>query len=95
MVEQLLGPVVPDGEDADRGSDVAWIAGEFDDGPGGCLHQQGVTVTLVGAQRVPEFFRGGSDRKPKRSSEFASRPVEASQPAGRKRALHGSRQRLS
>ena len=41
------------------GSDVAWIAGEFEDGLGGGLHQQGVTVTLVGAQRVPEFFRDG------------------------------------
>jgi hypothetical protein len=58
-VEQLLGPGAQDGEDADRGSDVAWIAGEFDDGLGGGLHQQGVTVTLVGAQRVPEFFRHG------------------------------------
>jgi hypothetical protein len=61
VVEQLLGPCVQDGEHADRRSDLARIAGEFDDGLRGGFHQQGVAVTLVGAQRVPEFLGHGQD----------------------------------
>ena len=59
VVEQLLGPGVQDGEHADRRPDMARIAGEFDDGLPGGLHQQGVAVTLVGAQRVAEFLGHG------------------------------------
>ena len=59
VVEQLLGPGVQDGEHADGAADVARIAGQFDDGLGGGLHQQGVAVTLVGAQRVPQFLGHG------------------------------------
>ena len=61
MVEQLLGPCVQDGEHADCRSNVTSIAGEFDNGLGGGFHQQGVAVTLVGAQRVAEFLGQGHD----------------------------------
>jgi hypothetical protein len=50
---------VQDGEQADRRSDMASVAGELDDSLGGGLHQQGVAVTLVGAQRVAEFLGHG------------------------------------
>ena len=53
VVEQLLRPGVQDGEHADGRSDMASVASELDDGLGGGLHQEGVAVTLVGAQRVP------------------------------------------
>ena len=59
MVEQLLGPGVQDGEHADRRADMASVAGEFDDGFGGGLHQKGIAVTLVGAQRVAKLLRYG------------------------------------
>ena len=47
VVKQLLGPGVQDGEHADRRSDMASVAGKFDDGVRSGLHQQGVAVTLV------------------------------------------------
>ncbi len=59
VVEKLLRPCVQDGEHADHATDMAWIAGKFDDGLGGGLHQHGVTVTLVGAQDLPEFLGHG------------------------------------
>jgi hypothetical protein len=59
VVEQLLGPGVQDGKHADRRSDMASVVGEFDDGLRGGLHQEGVAVTLVGAQYVAEFLGHG------------------------------------
>ena len=59
MVDELLGPGVQDGEHSDRRSDMASVACEFDDGLRGGLHQQGVAVALVGAQRVAEFLGPG------------------------------------
>ena len=38
---------------------MAWVASEFNDGLGGGLHQDGVAVTLVGAQDLPEFLGHG------------------------------------
>ena len=57
--EKLLRPRVQDGKHTDRAADMAWVASEFDDGLGGGLHQDGVAVTLVGAQHVPEFLGHG------------------------------------
>jgi len=56
VVDELLGPGMQDGEHADGGADVSWIAGDLDNGIGGSLHQKGIAVALVGAQRVAEFF---------------------------------------
>jgi hypothetical protein len=57
--EKLLRPRMQDGKHADRAADMTWVASEFDDGLGGGLHQDGVTVTLVGAQDLPEFLGHG------------------------------------
>ena len=38
---------------------MASVAGKLDDGVGGGLHQQGVAVTLVGAQRVAQLLGHG------------------------------------
>ena len=57
MVDELLGPGVQDGEHADGGADEAGVAGQLDDGLGRCLHQQGVAVTLVGAQQRSQLLR--------------------------------------
>src|SRR5580700_4304355 len=54
--EKLLRPRMQDGKHTDRAADMAWVASEFDDGLGGGLHQDGVAVTLVGAQDLPEFL---------------------------------------
>ena len=57
--EKLLRPRMQDGKHTDRAADMAWVASEFDDGLGGGLHQDGVAVTLVGAQDLPEFLGHG------------------------------------
>jgi hypothetical protein len=59
MEEELLGPGVQNGEYADRAADMARIAGKLDDRLGRGLHQHGVTVTLVGAQHLTQFFGDG------------------------------------
>ena len=79
VVEQLLGPGVQDGEHADRRSDMASVAGEFDDAVRSGLHQEGVAVTLVGAQRVAEFLRHGhGDVEIARRQHLALASVEPS-----------------
>jgi hypothetical protein len=40
-------------------SDVTGIAGEFDDGRGAGLHQRAITVALIGAQHLAQFFGHG------------------------------------
>ena len=50
--DELLGPGMQNGQHADGAADIASIAGQLDDGLGRGLHQQGVAVTLVGAQDV-------------------------------------------
>ena len=40
VIDELLGPGVQDSEHADHAADMAWIAGELDDGVGGGLHQK-------------------------------------------------------
>jgi hypothetical protein len=50
---------VQDGEHADGRADISSVSGEFDDGVGGGLHQQGVAVALVGAKRVAQFLGHG------------------------------------
>jgi hypothetical protein len=57
--EKLLRPRMQDGKHTDRAANMAWVASEFDDGLGGGLHQDGVAVTLVGAQDLPEFLGHG------------------------------------
>jgi hypothetical protein len=59
VVQELLRPGVQDSKHADSAADMAGIAGEFDDGLGDGLHQQGIAVTLVGAQHRAEFLRHG------------------------------------
>jgi hypothetical protein len=57
--EKLLGPRMQDGKHTDRAADMAWVASEFDDGLRGGLHQDGVAITLVGAQDLPQFLGHG------------------------------------
>lgn len=47
------------GEHPHLGADMAGVAGELDDRPGGRLHQQGIAVTLVGAQDRAQLGRHG------------------------------------
>ena len=54
--EKLLRPRMQDGKHTDRAADMARVTCEFDDGLRGGLHQDGVAVTLVGAQDLPEFL---------------------------------------
>ena len=59
MEDELLGPGVQDHEDADRATDMSWIAGEFGEGLGGGLHEDGVTVVLIGPEDFSQGFRYG------------------------------------
>jgi hypothetical protein len=61
MIEELLRPGVEDDEDANGAANEAAVASEFDDGLGRGLHQQGVAVTLVGAQEFAELLRHGDN----------------------------------
>jgi hypothetical protein len=57
--DELLCPGVQDGEHADGAADVARVAGEFDDRLGRGLHQQGVTVPLIGVQHLAQLLGYG------------------------------------
>jgi hypothetical protein len=59
VVEQLLRPGVQNGEHVDGRPDMASVASKLEDGLGSGLHQEGVAVTLVGAQRLPELLGHG------------------------------------
>jgi hypothetical protein len=51
MVKKLLRPGVQDGQHPDGAANEAWIAGDVDNRLGRGLHQQGITVTVVGSRR--------------------------------------------
>ena len=77
MVDELLGPGAENREDADGAANEAAVVGKLDDGFGQSLHQQGVAVTLVGAQQRSQLLRhrdGDGKRVPSylsaRKSEF-------------------------
>jgi len=59
MVKKLLCPGVQHGEHTDGAANEAWITGDVDDRLGRGLHQQGITVTLVGAQNGAQFLGHG------------------------------------
>ena len=52
---QLLGPGVQHRQHGDGAADVTWIAGEFDDRGGACLHQHAIAITLIGPQHFAQF----------------------------------------
>ena len=52
VVDELLGPGVENSQHADGAADEAAVVGKLDDGVGRSLHQQGVAITLVGAQQL-------------------------------------------
>jgi len=47
MEDELLGPGVKDGEDADGAADKTPVAGELDDRLGGGFHERGVTCAAT------------------------------------------------
>jgi hypothetical protein len=55
--DKLLCPGVEDGEHTNGAADKAAVAGDFNDGHGGGLHQHSIAVTLVGAQNIAKFLR--------------------------------------
>jgi hypothetical protein len=57
VLDELLGPGVEDSKHADGAADEAVVVGKRDDGVGRSLHQQGVAVTLVGAQQRSQLLR--------------------------------------
>ena len=59
VVDELLRPGVQHRHHADGAADVAPITGQLDDGLRGRLHQRGVAVALVGAQRLAQLRRHG------------------------------------
>src|SRR5271157_470839 len=58
---RIHGELLKLGFELAQSSVEAAVAGEFDDGLGRGLHQQGVAVTLVGAQEVAELLRHGDN----------------------------------
>jgi hypothetical protein len=57
--EKLLRPRMQDGKHTNCAANVAWVASEFDNGLRSRLHEDGVTVTLIGTQDLPEFLGHG------------------------------------
>ena len=59
MVMELLGPSMENSQHAWGAADEAGVAGNIDDGMGCGLHQQGISVLLVGAQDPAELLGHG------------------------------------
>src|SRR5262249_13944966 len=56
MVMELLGPSMENSQHAWGGAEEAGVAGNIDDGMCCGLHEEGISVLLVGAQNVAELL---------------------------------------
>jgi len=62
MEFESLIPGVQHGEHANGTADITGITREFDDRPGGGLHQRGVSVALMAAEHLAQLRgHGGRD----------------------------------